>query len=156
MPFYGGFGACPNRGSLTFPEIVKRNQGHIEEESTHQGKFLSASRKWAVSPSLRAGHMMTRPALTPSLTGDSRAFQGMAAHSRTGKKALRLLRGWKASDPLRPCRPGAVMGTRQRFPWVRTVLRAYNGVWGIPIKHMSAALCAHKCRACRTTLRSKV
>ena len=27
---------------------------------------------------------------------------------------------------------------------------------GVPIKHMSAALCAHKCRACQTTLRSKV
>ena len=39
------------------------------------------------------------------------------------------------------------MGTRQRFP-LYTVLRAYNGVWGVPIKHMSAALCAHKCRAC--------
>ena len=37
-----------------------------------------------------------------------------------------------------------------------TVLHAYNGMSSVPIKHMSAALCAHKCRACRTTLRSKV
>ena len=31
------------------------------------------------------------------------------------------------------------MGTCQ-VPVIRTVLRAYNGVWGVPIKHMSAAL----------------
>ena len=47
-------------------------------------------------------------------------------------------------------------GNPPEVPVIRTVLRAYNGVWGVPIKHMSAALCAHKCRACRTTLRSKV
>ena len=46
-------------------------------------------------------------------------------------------------------------GNPPEVPVIRTVLRAYNGVWGVPIKHMSAALCAHKCRACRTTLRSK-
>ena len=28
--------------------------------------------------------------------------------------------------------------------------------YGVSPSHMSAALCAHKCRACRTTLRSKV
>ena len=44
-------------------------------------------------------------------------------------------------------------GNPPEVPVIRTVLRAYNGVWGVPIKHMSAALCAHKCRACRTTLR---
>ena len=43
-------------------------------------------------------------------------------------------------------------GNPPEVPVIRTVLRAYNGVWGVPIKHMSAALCAHKCRACRTTL----
>ena len=42
-------------------------------------------------------------------------------------------------------------GNPPEVPVIRTVLRAYNGVWGVPIKHMSAALCAHKCRACRTT-----
>ena len=47
-------------------------------------------------------------------------------------------------------------GNPPEVPVIHTVLRAYNGVWGVPIKHMSAALCAHKCRACRTTLRSKV
>ena len=41
-------------------------------------------------------------------------------------------------------------GNPPEVPVIRTVLRAYNGVWGVPIKHMSAALCAHKCRACRT------
>ena len=46
-------------------------------------------------------------------------------------------------------------GNPPEVPVIRTVLRAYNGVWGVPIKHMSAALCAHKCRACQTTLRSK-
>ena len=39
-------------------------------------------------------------------------------------------------------------GNLPEVPVIRTVLRAYNGVWGVPIKHMSAALCAHKCRAC--------
>ena len=39
-------------------------------------------------------------------------------------------------------------GNPPEVPVIRTVLRAYNGVWGVPIKHMSAALCAHKCRAC--------
>ena len=43
-------------------------------------------------------------------------------------------------------------GNLPEVPVIRTVLRAYNGVWGVLIKHMSAALCAHKCRACRTTL----
>ena len=38
-------------------------------------------------------------------------------------------------------------GNPPEVPVIRTVLRAYNGVWGVPIKHMSAALCAHKCRA---------
>ena len=37
-------------------------------------------------------------------------------------------------------------GNPPEVPVIRTVLRAYNGVWGVPIKHMSAALCAHKCR----------
>ena len=37
-------------------------------------------------------------------------------------------------------------GNLPEVPVIRTVLRAYNGVWGVPI--MSAALCAHKCRAC--------
>ena len=36
-------------------------------------------------------------------------------------------------------------GNPPEVPVIRTVLRAYNGVWGVPIKHMSAALCAHKC-----------
>ena len=35
-------------------------------------------------------------------------------------------------------------GNPPEVPVIRTVLRAYNGVWGVPIKHMSAALCAHK------------
>ena len=34
-------------------------------------------------------------------------------------------------------------GNPPEVPVIRTVLRAYNGVWGVPIKHMSAALCAH-------------
>ena len=33
-------------------------------------------------------------------------------------------------------------GNPPEVPVIRTVLRAYNGVWGVPIKHMSAALCA--------------
>ena len=37
-------------------------------------------------------------------------------------------------------------GNPPEVPVIRTVLRAYNGVWGVPIKHMSAALCAHKCQ----------
>ena len=38
-------------------------------------------------------------------------------------------------------------GNPPEVPVIRTVLRAYNGVWGVPIKlSMSAALCAHKCR----------
>ena len=32
-------------------------------------------------------------------------------------------------------------GNPPEVPVIRTVLRAYNGVWGVPIKHMSAALC---------------
>ena len=43
-------------------------------------------------------------------------------------------------------------GNPPEVPVIRTVLRAYNGVWGVPIKHMSAALCAHKCRACPPNL----
>ena len=31
-------------------------------------------------------------------------------------------------------------GNPPEVPVIRTVLRAYNGVWGVPIKHMSAAL----------------
>ena len=31
-------------------------------------------------------------------------------------------------------------GNLPEVPVIRTVLRAYNGVWGVPIKHMSAAL----------------
>ena len=31
-------------------------------------------------------------------------------------------------------------GNSPEVPVIRTVLRAYNGVWGVPIKHMSAAL----------------
>ena len=50
-------------------------------------------------------------------------------------------------DPLRRCCFGGD-GNLPEVPVIRTVLRAYNGVWGVPIKHMSAALCAHKCRAC--------
>ena len=39
-------------------------------------------------------------------------------------------------------------GNPPEVPVIRTKDSAYNGVWGVPIKHMSAALCAHKCRAC--------
>ena len=46
-------------------------------------------------------------------------------------------------------------GNLPEVPVIRTVLRAYNGVWGVPIKHMSAAL-QRTNAACRTTLRSKV
>ena len=51
-------------------------------------------------------------------------------------------------------------GNPPEVPVIRTVLRAYNGVWGVPIKHMSAALVRTNAvlaeRLCRTTLRSKV
>ena len=33
-------------------------------------------------------------------------------------------------------------GNPPEVPVIRTVLRAYNGVWGIPIKHECRTLCA--------------
>ena len=46
-------------------------------------------------------------------------------------------------------------GNLPEVPVIRTVLRAYNGVWGVPIKHMSAALCAHKCRVAERLCEAK-
>ena len=66
----------------------------------------------------------------------------------SGHNPLRSLSGAGGHhDPLRRCCFLRGDGNSPEVPVIRTVLRAYNGVWGVPIKHMSAALCAHKCRA---------
>ena len=54
---------------------------------------------------------------------------------------------------------GAALRGDGNPPEVPVILLSFvriTGYGSVPIKHMSAALCAHKCRACRTTLRSKV
>ena len=71
------------------------------------------------------------------------------------RAAMGWIDGWASGhNPLRPSQGlegimircvGAALrgdGNPPEVPVIRTVLRAYNGVWGVPIKHMSAALCA--------------
>ena len=105
-------------------------------------------RKWGSAPSLRA-----RCARRFS---DVAGVMGWIDGWASGHNPLRSSQGLEGI--MIRCVGAALRGDGNppEVPVIRTVLRAYNGVWGVPIKHMSAALCAHKCRACRTTLRSKV